>query len=60
MHFCFHKLGLPVVGEVRAPGYLEGGDFFPCGRDLAMVGVGLRSNVEACKQLMAEDLLGTR
>jgi arginine deiminase len=25
-----------------------------------MVGVGLRSNVQACKQLMAEDLLGTR
>jgi hypothetical protein len=24
MRFCFNKLGLPVVGEVKAPGYLEG------------------------------------
>ncbi len=30
------------------------------GRDLALVGVGLRSNVEACQQLMERDLLGTR
>lgn len=30
------------------------------GRDLALVGVGLRSNVEACTQLMERDLLGTR
>jgi arginine deiminase len=32
MRFCFRKLGLPVVGEIEAPGYLEGGDFFPAGR----------------------------
>lgn len=30
------------------------------GQDLALVGVGLRSNVEACQQLMEQDLLGTR
>jgi hypothetical protein len=30
------------------------------GGDLALVGVGLRSNVEACQQLMDRDLLGTR
>jgi arginine deiminase len=34
--------GLPIIGEIEAPGYLEGGDFFPMGRDLALVGVGLR------------------
>ena len=49
-----------MVGEIREPGYLEGGDFFPVGQDLAMVGVGLRSNFEACQQLMDEDLLGVR
>jgi hypothetical protein len=48
------------VGEVTSPGFLEGGDFFPVGRDLALVGVGLRSNVEACQQLMERDWLGTR
>jgi hypothetical protein len=30
------------------------------GNDLAMAGIGLRSNIDACKQLMEEDLLGTR
>ena len=49
-----------MISEIREPGYLEGGDFFPAGEDLAMVGIGLRSNYEACHQLMAEDLLGTR
>ena len=24
MRFCFDKLGLPVIGAVEAPGYLEG------------------------------------
>lgn len=52
--------GFQVIGEIRAPGFLEGGDFFPAGRDLALVGVGLRSNFEACQQLMDEDLLGVR
>ncbi|KAK9833540.1 hypothetical protein WJX81_003550 [Elliptochloris bilobata] len=59
MRFCHTKLGLPVVGEIRVPGYLEGGDFFPAGRDLALVGIGLRSNFEAARQLMEGDLLGT-
>eukprot|EP00195_Chlamydomonas_chlamydogama_P009440 CAMPEP_0202891208 /NCGR_PEP_ID=MMETSP1392-20130828/1328_1 /ASSEMBLY_ACC=CAM_ASM_000868 /TAXON_ID=225041 /ORGANISM="Chlamydomonas chlamydogama, Strain SAG 11-48b" /LENGTH=467 /DNA_ID=CAMNT_0049574893 /DNA_START=174 /DNA_END=1577 /DNA_ORIENTATION=+ len=60
MKFCFTKLGLPVVGEIREPGFLEGGDFFPCGQDLCMLGIGLRSNMEAAQQLMDEDLTGTR
>jgi len=47
------------VGEIRVPGFLEGGDFFPAGRDLALVGIGLRSNSEAARQLMDGDLLGT-
>jgi arginine deiminase len=51
---------LPIAGHVTEPGFLEGGDFFPMGQDLALVGVGLRSNVEACQQLMDQDLLGTR
>lgn len=54
------RAGLPVIGEIEAPGFLEGGDFFSAGRDLAMVGIGLRSNFEACRQLMERDLLGTR
>ncbi|PSC74328.1 Arginine deiminase [Micractinium conductrix] len=60
MKFCLQKLGLPVIGDIAEPGYLEGGDFFPAGRDLALLGIGLRSNFEACKQLMDMELLGTR
>eukprot|EP00878_Enallax_costatus_P010464 GHUV01010925.1.p1 GENE.GHUV01010925.1~~GHUV01010925.1.p1 ORF type:complete len:467 (+),score=159.73 GHUV01010925.1:196-1596(+) len=60
MQFCFRKLGLPIAGQIIEPCFLEGGDFFPMGQDLALVGVGLRSNVEACQQLMEQDLLGTR
>lgn len=48
-----------MVGEIQVPGFLEGGDFFPAGRDLALVGIGLRSNFEAARQLMDNDLLGT-
>ncbi len=52
--------GLPIVGEIVEPGFLEGGDFFPLGPDLAMLGIGLRSNMEAAQQLMDGNLLGTR
>ena len=55
----FHASGLPVVGEIEEPGFLEGGDYFAAGEDLALVGVGLRSNIEACEQLMNRDWLGT-
>eukprot|EP00798_Chlamydomonas_sp_ICE-L_P013898 gene13898-19825_t len=60
MKFCHTKLGLPIVGEVSEGGFLEGGDFFPCGTHLCMMGIGLRSNMDACQQLMDRDLLGTR
>ena len=60
MRFCFRKLGIPVVGEVELPGYLEGGDFFPAGKDLCLVGVGLRSNETAVHQLMKKKLFGTQ
>lgn len=60
MRLCFSKLGMPVIGEIHEPGFLEGGDYFPAGPDLALVGIGLRSNMEACQQLMERDLLGAR
>ena len=40
MNFCFRKIGLPVIGAIKHPGYLEGGDFFPAGQDLCFIGVG--------------------
>ncbi|KAK9829371.1 hypothetical protein WJX72_005446 [[Myrmecia] bisecta] len=59
MRFCFMKLGMPVLGTIKEPGFLEGGDFFPAGKDLCLIGIGLRSNYDACKQLMDTDWLGT-
>ncbi|KAF5833022.1 hypothetical protein DUNSADRAFT_10768 [Dunaliella salina] len=60
MHFCIEKLGVKVVGQIQEPGFLEGGDFFPLGQDLALLGVGLRSNPAAARQLMDQDLLGSK
>ena len=48
-----------MIGGIEEGGFLEGGDFFAAGEDLALVGIGLRSNFEACQQLMDRDLLGT-
>lgn len=59
MKFCFEKLGVPIIGNVTAPGTLEGGDFFPAGIDLCMIGVGLRSNMDAVQYLLDNDLFGT-
>jgi len=39
---------------------LEGGDFVPHSRDLAFIGIGLRSNMEAVTCLMDNDWLGYR
>ena len=58
MHVC-GPAGLRVIGGIEEGGFLEGGDFFAAGEDLALVGIGLRSNFEACQQLMDRDLLGT-
>ncbi len=51
LQFCLEKIGVPIIGAIEAPGYLEGGDFFVAGRDLCMVGIGLRSNMEAVQQV---------
>lgn len=60
MRFCFEKLGMSIAGEVEAPGFLEGGDFFPAGDDLCFIGIGMRSNIEAVLQLLSKDLFGTK
>uniref|UniRef100_A0A7S0ZC49 Arginine deiminase n=2 Tax=Timspurckia oligopyrenoides TaxID=708627 RepID=A0A7S0ZC49_9RHOD len=60
LEFCHRKLGLRVIGRIPGPDcYLEGGDFFPAGPDLCMVGIGPRSNLGAVKYMMENDLLGT-
>eukprot|EP01134_Creolimax_fragrantissima_P003711 CFRG3711T1 len=57
MKFVWKKLGVQVVGEIPDPGRLEGGDFFALG-DACMIGIGLRTNMEAIQYMMDKDLLG--
>ena len=50
------KLGIPVVGEIRRPGRLEGGDVVWLDRRTLAVGRGYRTNADGIAQL--RDLLG--
>ncbi len=52
----YTRLGINVVGEIQAPGKLEGGDFTWLGPRLAAVGRGYRTNDEGIRQL--RELLG--
>lgn len=59
MEFCFKKLGLNVIGRIPEPGFLEGGDFFPAGEGLSLIGIGPRSDWNAVRYLLEKNLLGT-
>lgn len=59
MEFCFKKLGLNVVGRIPGHAFLEGGDFFPAGEGLSLIGIGPRSDWNAVRYLLEEDLFGT-
>ncbi|KAH0787186.1 WASH complex subunit 7 [Histomonas meleagridis] len=59
MKHVWNQLGITPIGQIYTPGVLEGGDFIPLGRELALLGVGLRTNMVAARQLMREDLVGT-
>jgi arginine deiminase len=58
LEFCLRKLGVNVLGRVEQ-GFLEGGDFFPCGKEMCFVGVGPRSTYPAVHWMMERDVLGT-
>ena len=60
MSIVWRQLGIEPIGRIYGPGTLEGGDFIPLSKDCALLGIGLRTNFEAAKQLMDNDLLGTR
>jgi len=47
----YRHLGINLLGEIRAPGQLEGGDFTWLGPRLAAVGRGYRTNDEGIRQL---------
>ena len=45
------SLGIPVIGEIMAPGQLEGGDLVWIDRHTLLAGVGYRTNQEGIRQL---------
>ncbi len=59
MKQVFKNLNVDIIGEIKE-GFLEGGDFFVARENLSMLGIGLRTNVQAGNYLMENDLLGTR
>lgn len=59
MNSVWNQLGVNPIGSITTPGLLEGGDFIPLSHQMALLGVGLRTNMEAARQLMMKDLVGT-
>lgn len=43
--------GIPILGQIEAPGTVEGGDTFWLGPDLLCIGRTLRTNAEGARQL---------
>ncbi|EAY13767.1 Amidinotransferase family protein [Trichomonas vaginalis G3] len=58
MSIVWPQIGVNPVGRIEAPGTIEGGDFIPLSKDCMLLGVGLRTNMNAAQQLMDKDLLG--
>jgi arginine deiminase len=52
----FKALGVKLEYIVNGSGTLEGGDFIPAG-DYALIGVGLRTNMDAVKQILSNKAL---
>lgn len=59
MQVVWNQLGVKTT-QVKTPAELEGGDFFPISKDLALLGVGLRTNMEAARQLMDQNLINVK
>jgi len=47
------KLGLPIAGEITAPGKVEGGDLVWLDERTLLAGIGYRTNIEGARQLQA-------
>ncbi len=54
---CYTHLGLSPVLEIKGEGRLEGGDYIPAGT-CSLIGCGMRTNMEAIRQIMEADAFG--
>lgn len=57
LKMIYAHLGIKPVYEVQGEGRLEGGDYLPAGNE-AYIGCGMRTNIEAIKQMMNADAFG--
>lgn len=54
---CYNYLGVKPILEISGDGRLEGGDYFPAGT-LSLIGCGMRTNMQAIRQIMEADAFG--
>ncbi len=54
---CYNWLGVKPILEITGDGRLEGGDYIPAGT-LSLIGCGMRTNMQAIKQIMDADAFG--
>ena len=54
---CYEQLGVKPVLVISGEGRLEGGDYLR-GGDISYIGCGMRTNMEAIKQIMDADAFG--
>jgi arginine deiminase len=59
MREVWPHLGIEPIYSIEEPGTLEGGDFYAVSKDLAMLGVGLRTNEAGAQQLLCGNYFGT-
>ena len=54
---CYEQLGVKPILTITGDGRLEGGDYLR-GGTISYIGCGMRTNIEAIKQIMAADAFG--
>ncbi len=54
---CYEQLGVKPILTITGEGRLEGGDYLR-GGDISYIGCGMRTNIEAIKQIMEADAFG--
>ena len=54
---CYEQLGVKPILTITGEGRLEGGDYLR-GGDISYIGCGMRTNIEAIKQMMEADAFG--
>jgi arginine deiminase len=54
---CYEQLAAKPILEISGEGRIEGGDYIPAG-NVSLIGCGMRTNIEAIRQIMNADAFG--